>query len=461
MNLKRLIYVNMPIHDGSLSRIEQVVVAQAFSDYNADRDSKEVLPETYEQYLLGQNPIVERTLDESLQNGRCDMALIHAAGGYGKSALMEIIVHDLVGGNSETIDLADICEETELECGTRVDLALKGKTVNSLPFLGYREIKSLVADAMSRDVALLVLDSMDEIHIDSAKALLDTLTERKQGFGSTDIVLFGRSELVDEIISKNNTESYRDVTIIPLNPHIITYNSLPLRVRNYLDYIASRILRTDPARDHDGDGIILNINDEATIGEVSASVRNLLGQKPYLVEMLRLAFLSSLLIESQLNGEPLGDDDVEIRQLVLKEVMSRAEASHKRPTQADTYYRSALATIAIESRPREDGTFVPRMMLYAPDPNGDGEFQFDPYSPLQRSGLVSFIPARRFTRVRFEPVWLQSALANGTGWTETRISWWRAVVAFGGILGVVFVIFSLLSRVDNADRVGHSSGMNR
>ena len=448
MNLRHLLYVDAPLHDGRLSDAEDTVIARAFQEYSADPAAQEALPATFEEYLLDQNPEFDNALTRLVDNERSDMIIVHAAGGYGKSALVETVVQDIVGGNSRTIALAEYCAaDAERACLSETDLLLDGKTVNSLPYLAREQLESLVDEALSSEVALLVLDGLDEIHLDAAKGLLDILIDRKDSFGATDVVLFSRSELVDEIISRDNTETYVTIQRVALNPHRITQVALPIRVKNYLDYRASRALDTGGAVDDDGDGIIPGTNDQLTVDRVSSSLRDLLSDKQYLVDMLRLAFLSSLLIESQLDGTSLGDNDIDIRQNVLEEVMARAMASHNRPTKADTHYYSALATVALNAEPDADGLFTMRQMLSAPDPEDDGQFQIsDPYLPLRRSGLVSFIPAERYARVRFEPVWLQSALVYKANREVRTISYRRVAVAVGVIVALGFVVFAVQPR---------------
>ena len=132
---------------------------------------------------------------------------------------------------------------------------------------------------------------------------------------------------------------------------------LPLRVKNYLDYIASNAISRGNATDTNGNGIVVGMNDRETVERVSASLHDMLSSKPYLVDMLRLAFLSSLLIESQMNDTLAGFSDVEIRQHVLSQIMDRARASHNRPSNADSYYYHALASIASTAEPNDEGFF--------------------------------------------------------------------------------------------------------
>ena len=167
MNLRHLLYVDAPLHDGRLSDAEDTVIAQAFQEYNADPTAQETLPATFEEYLLDQNPEFDNALTRLVDNERSDMIIVHAAGGYGKSALVETVVQHIVGGNSRTIALAEYCAERA--CLSETDFLLDGKAVNSLPYLAREQLESLVDEALSSEVALLVLDGLDEIHLDAAK----------------------------------------------------------------------------------------------------------------------------------------------------------------------------------------------------------------------------------------------------------------------------------------------------
>ena len=439
MNLKRLLYVSVPLHDGSLSDVEKQVVMREFQKYSDDSNNAGELPETYEDYLLDQNPKLRDDLTSITDNDRSDMIIVHAAGGYGKSSLLEKVVRDRVRGESKTIELKEYCSNGEQRCSSKADLVLAEKTVNCLPYLNHEQLNLFIDRASGAEVDLLVLDGVDEIHLKAAKELLDALIDRRYCFGRTDIVLFARSELVDELISQDNREKYVSIPRVALEPHRITQKSLTLRVKNYLDYRAFKKFQDGHASDTTGDGIISGTNDQPTVNSVSSSLRKLLSSKRYLVDMLRLSFLSSLLIEAQLEQKSLGNSDVEIRQNLLREVMDRAKAAHGRPTDAASQYYRALATIARRAEPDEEGFFtMNQLMLSATDPGSEGQFDFEPYKPLRRSGLVSFIPADRYRRVRFEPIWLQAALVHGADWSVQVISYSRVLLAAG-----VFLVFAL------------------
>ena len=264
-NLMDLFHVEVPLHDGRLSDVEKGVVSRAFREYSADSNYTKDLPETFEDYLVDQNPEFETTLTSLVGNAHSDIIIVHAAGGYGKSALMEKIVGDLVGGNSKTIDLAGDSKNAETESRCKPDLKLHGKIVNTLPYAGRIHWKSLADRISSFEVELLVLDGGDEIHYEAAKELLDTLSDQKESFGSTDIVLFTRSELIDELISRDKMDTYVMIPRVALKPHRITQASLPLRVKNYQDYLAASAIEDRNAVDTDGDGIIDTINDQATV----------------------------------------------------------------------------------------------------------------------------------------------------------------------------------------------------
>ena len=173
-----------------------------------------------------------------------------------------------------------------------------------------------------------------------------------------------------------------------------------------------------------------------------SSLHDLLISKPYLVDMLRLAFPSGLLMKWQEAIRSLGNDDVAIRHYLLRQLMARARGTHGRPTEAATHYYNALASVAHSAVPDTEGLFTMNtMVLSAPDPESDGKFTFNPYDPLRRSGLVSFIPAARSTMVRFEPVWLQSALVHGAGWVVRTISYWRIFLVVSALVVFSIVVF--------------------
>ena len=93
--------------------------------------------------------------------------------------------------------------------------------------------------------------------------------------------------------------------------------------------------------------------------------------------------------------------------------------------------------------------------MTAPTPSESGEeFNFNPYEPLRRSGLVSFIPAERYPRIRFEPAWLQSALAHGVGWRVLAFSYLRAVMMCGALLILSFMVFWVQTKTARDERGG-------
>ena len=451
--LRHILYVDAPIHDGTLSDVERSVVTSAFADYNSV-DSNATIPETFEDLLLRQNTAFQDALRTRLANDDTDLLLVHAPGGYGKTSLMEDVARNLADGDFEIINLTDYCEPPlrQMACPTKPDLFLAGNAVNELPDLPFVEYDRLIDDTAHRTTRLVLFDSLDEIHPDSAKAFLRTLVDRLASFGTTDVLLFARSELANELIASDDPALIA-IARVPLNPHSITRASLRLRVKNYLDFYAS----SRPDSQH---GIVSGINDADTVDKLSAALHNLITSRPYLVDMLRLAFLSSLLMQSQFAGDTssgihihnsIADyRDVDVRQFFSRQVRERAEDTHGRPTNANSHYYNALAAVARDAEPDSNGLFpMSDGQTNAPDPGGDGQFVFESYRPLRRSGLVSFIPAARSTSIRFEPVWLQSALVNGANWPPQKtLSFWRLAGVGGLFVGLWLATFVLQTKTE-------------
>lgn len=407
--LLQLLTTRVKVSD-HVRKMEAPAIARSHSNYLSHVLE---LPSTYEKLLLQQNPRFVEEL-RNLQTTGCGFLLVYAPAGYGKSGLINPMIH-------ETLPDRDILEvdcrkfaESLLITNVVADLMLAETVVNNLPVLDESGVQQLVKHCLESKGSLITIDSLDEVHKDSVRALLRVLKANRSRFGDRDVVLQSRPEVVDELESEDRADyNLAGVAVVGLAAHQITSNALRLRVVNFLNYQAQRSVQGGAQATN---GIILNMNDPNTVDRVTKSLAAKIKKHPELTEMLRLAVLSRLLIKAEWEAESsLGNTIEDIRSAVRKAVLDRNTDSHKRPSNQNQRYYNALIAIACAVVPDENGYFTVPSRLSARDPNDSTKFfDFKPYNVLSRSGLVSLSPAKGNARMRFEPVWLQGEFAESS-----------------------------------------------
>ena len=406
-----MLWEDVPAFDGSLSEVEKSIVSASYQEFLEAGGSN---PQAFEELIFGQNGNFVEAVARSLEDDHCDLLLVTAPAGYGKSGLVTEAVDKHFGIESSKIEMSDFCEDQK--CPMVRDLSLLQKTVNELPTVGESEIRELLRRIGESSGKVIQIDGLDELHSDAVALILRSIKEIRGNLAGREVLFFARPEIVDSLWADNGDDILAGVIATSLNPHQIDSGNLGLRVRNYVEYRASKEIEN--GGDHK-DGVVEGLNDSSTIERVTESVRSRIQEEPYLVELLRLASLSKLIIDESLDreGQGLGDDEQSIRRGVFKAVMDRNQHSHGRPSsESKTTYTSALSAIAAYVKPSSDGYFYLPNLLEGEHPeNTNMKFKFTPRDVLQRSGLVSVRPEKGHGRMRFEPVWLQSVLAKESG----------------------------------------------
>lgn len=400
-----------PAFDGSLSQAERAVMLASYQEFDAGAKAQF---SSFEELLFRQNPEFVERVDHALADEQCDLLLVTAPAGYGKTGLVTEAIDTHFHVDSSKIEVSEFCDE--VGCPRVSDLSLLQMTVNELPTMRDREIRELLSRMGEASGRVIQIDGLDELHTDAIARILASIKRIRSSLHGQEVVLFARPEVVDNLWTDNENEALAGVETASLNPHAIDAETLHLRVRNYVEYRASKWI--EGGGDH-RDGVVAGVNDDSTIERVTRFVQKRVQEEPYLVDLLRLASLSMLIIEEGLDpeGQSLGGDELSIRRGVLKAVMDRNEHSHGRPgSESRTAYTSALAAIAAHVKPASDGYFyVPELLVGVHPQNTNDSFRFTPREVLQRSGLVSIRPEKGHGRMRFEPIWLQSVLAKESG----------------------------------------------
>ena len=437
----------VPKFDGTLSETERIIVRESDGQFRSAGEGKY---ETFEELLFVQNPSFVDTVEDSLRDENCDILLITAPAGYGKSDLVTEAIDGHFGVSSSKIEVSEFCSQNS--CAHTEDLALLEQTANTLPTLGSVEVGVFIRQIKELPGRVIQIDGLDELHTNAIKLLLDSIKKTRDDLEGREILLFSRPEVVDQLSADNKDRALAGVLTTSLEPHRIVSSHLRLRVKNYLDYRASREIEAGVG---DKDGVIMGLNDEATVDRVTSSARDRFAEAPYLADMLRLAALSKLIIDEALDPETfaLGDEELDVRRGVLTQLMDRNARSHNRPrSDARTAYTRALAAVAAAVEPANDGYFSLPGIVDAVHPhNSDERFTVIPRDVLQRSGLVSVRPERGNGRMRFEPVWLRAVLAAQSGVTKRRPVLWKwGLLAF--CFGVAAYLLVLLYNIRNDGR---------
>ena len=440
------LYQEMPKYDGSISSAEQVVIERSYRDF--DTDLEDELPSSYEEYLLARNPRLTEEISDARSRSGADIVLISAPAGYGKTGL---VTHALAqyldrGGLTQRIfSPKDYCGRRN--CSMKEDLYLTQDPVSRLPDMSESQVVEFVEMLISSNEHVVVVDGLDEVHTDSVAGLMYKLKEERDRFIERDIVLLTRPEIVDELDSDNFDRALAGVETVNLDAQRIARDALSLRVRNYLDYVAGLTIDTG-SPNCDERSVCQGINDEDTIDDVSERLREAIVQRPYLAEMLRMAVLSSALIDAQRSEQfSLGEDDFSIRSGVLNLLLERNSNSHNRPDgDSSPMYINALVSVATNVVPDEDGYFdVPALLSAIHAEDNNREFSFTPRDVLQRSGIVSVRPLLGNGRMRFEPIWIQSVLAERSSETTPEYIQWKVVLLGLGVI-VLGCILALMVR---------------
>ena len=427
--LPTFLYSSVPTYVGTLSPSEQTVVEQSYDRFNSDSGQK--LPSTYEEYFLNDNQDLSKAIKDILNNRGSDILLITAPAGYGKTGLVTKALKPFWLSDQltdKTYDKKEICRTAD-DCSEDNDLVLLGQlVVNTLPKISDDRLDKLIQSITETNEQIVIIDGIDEFHSDSITKLIAKLKAARNinRFASKDIILFGRPEIVDELESDNYDNMLAGINTVNLNPQRITRDALQLRVKNYLDYKADKLIEENTDHDCDSNSICPDINDDETVDRVTMKLSQEIENRQYLADMLRLAFLSSLLIEAQRSDDySLGTDDLIIREGVLHELRGRATKSHGRPSSSTgSAYANALISIAINVEPDDEGYFKVPYTLSAVRPDDNNlDFHFIPRNVLQRSGLVSVKPLHGHGMMRFEPIWVQSVLAMYSDKTSSVLDW--------------------------------------
>ena len=441
-----VLYHEVDKYDGSISSAEQVVIERSYRDFDTEFENE--LPSSYEEYLLARNPGLTEEISDALSRAGADIVLISAPAGYGKTGLVTHALAQYFGHEGLTQRIyspKDYCEQRN--CSMKEDLYLAQDPVSRLPEMSESQLVEFVERLISSSEHVVVVDGLDEVHSDSVAALMSKLKEERDRFGESDIVLLTRPEIVDELDSDNHDQVLAGVETVNLEAQRIGRDALGLRVRNFLDYAAG--LEIDARSPNcDGRSVCQGINDEKTIDDVSEKLSGAIVQRPYLAEMLRMAVLSSALINDQRSEEfSLGEDDFSIRSGVLDLLLQRNSNSHNRPDgDSSPMYTNALVSVATNVIPDEDGYFdVPASLSAIHAEDNDREFSFTPRDVLQRSGIVSVRPLRGNGRMRFEPIWIQSVLAERSAETTQELVRWKVVLLGLGVV-VLGCILALMVR---------------
>jgi serine/threonine protein kinase len=397
--LFELLYIPVAVPTELESRIDQIV-REEFADFGETRWED---IDSYEDLLLAQNPQFTSALN-SLNDAECGILLAYAPAGYGKTDMLERALQ-LHLPNRKVVQI----EPRKYASEMKDDLILRGKVVNQLPMLSTVDISRLMIDVKNQPArSVVVLDGIDELHQDAFSMILKMARDVRGDLAeaNSDVVMFMRPEVIDTAVKQDNRDNALvGVQTCGLNPQQIPREAIHLRVRNFLDYLARKEeTQNSPRRD-----VIDKLRSDNTVQSVTRCMTQRINSNPFLVDALRGAMHSKLIIEACLDeGSELGDSESEIRNVFMTRACERNVVSHGRPNEMGTEYLAALTTIAAECTPDEKGFF--RVPLELPFPDGNGD-TFDPYQVLQRSGLVSLVPAKGNAKMRFEPVWIQAELA--------------------------------------------------
>lgn len=433
------LWKEVPLFDGTLSDVERAIVLESHDQFQTHAEDEYA---TFEDLFFAQNPNFVETVENSLRDEACDIVLVTASAGYGKSGLVTEAVEKHFGVSESTIEISKFCKERS--CARMEDLSLLQQTVNTLPTLDESDVDEVIRRVKGLPGRVIQIDGLDELHTTSIKLLLDSIKKVREDLNGREVLLFSRPEVVDELSADNEDMALAGILTTSLEPHRIVSSNVGLRVKNYLDYLASNEIKG--GADHGGD-VFSGINDEATVERVTLAVRDRIERSPYLADMLRLAVLSKLIVEEAIDPARygLGEQDVDVRRGVLKKVMDRNANSHNRPgSDTRTTYLSALAAVAAAAKPNAKGYFSVPVMVEAVRPDdSDRTFSVSPRDVLRRSGMVSVQPERGHGKMRFEPIWLQAALAEQSGVMRRHPVLWKwFTLAF--CIGVVGYLLALL-----------------
>ncbi len=342
------------------------------------------------------------------------------AAGIGKSFLMRNVFDSFAEHEQCALDLADVFSGNGETYGFRLerqpDLATTNREVvfNELPTVepagdfdlwAVLEAEGCVTDGLLRP--LVVMDSIDEIHDNAARAVLQSVHELLNSEGSlvepfVHFVVAGRpGGFASWLTDPSRGESKVDVAIFELKaPAYDSAGALAFRVTSYLEF-AELLTQLQPSG----------------VDEYVASVTAAVQRYPFLGYSLGNLAVGNVVIEHTAPG--LDEDEEELKAGILDDMLYRNAQSHGRPgngTELEGTYLRLLEDIAARyAEVSRDGTFVIRSedTLEATADDGTVLGEVRVRNVLNRGGVAVLTSATSTTtRYRFEPFWLHAHLVE-------------------------------------------------
>lgn len=444
-----LIYYTSPTPKGVSETISDITNS-SYQKFNTPSESS---ASDYGSYLLERTEGLSEEL-AAFEGDECRIVAAYAQAGYGKTSLVDVAVQAHIPDRvkSGSIDLADYLKDFE---GSAPDLKINERTINELPTLSRELAEILIDSLLDLEGQVILLDSLDELHQSSAAVIFDQVRQKRNAFAEAgiDLLIFMRPEVINtEYKWDNDDDRMAGINVVRLPPQDIRRDVVHLRVANYLNYKAKKAIENG-TENHSG--VILGLNDEPTLRNVTSKLTDAIDKQPFLAETLRAAFLNALVIDHVRDPEAsLGDNGDEIRRQISSRVAARNSGSHGRPVIGSTsaavddianaLYNKAIFKIASEVIPDEDGDFLIPEQLSFSWREGDS-IAFDPYFVLQRSGFVSFVPSKGSAKARFEPIWLQTELALQHDEYHLFLSWRRLLLVVFGLVILYWVAYQIVA----------------
>ncbi len=347
-------------------------------------------------YYLGENGDLVN-LVARVSAGEIDnlLACIVAPAGFGKSPLIDYL-RRRVFKDAVFIDLKEVAsglEKGEKKPDLIVQRGLETLSLNELP---YFSAKSQIATSVRSTAEILLIDSVDEVHPDTATELLDEMdtdvqSARAQGRRRC-VFIFGRAEGFGDYLlrSKNQLRT----TLYLTSPEWRSVGDLQnlfksavsYRNREYSDEVFQRLDR---------------------------AARTV----PHLLDSMRSLSLAVFLVEREYSSPAAEAGD--IKGAIYRTILSRSSVTHGRPKVGSQYgglYQELLRAVAqkyaylVEIDPKDSrfGYFEASSRDVVHLKTGESA---SVWAVLDRSGLVECKPMDMATRqYRFAPLWLQRYL---------------------------------------------------
>jgi hypothetical protein len=407
---------NDPVDTGALCSLEHELFTV---DLELDSDAQK---QTLQAYYAAANPDLVAQFNTIVQAAMAPeptrtATYLTGEAGAGKSFMMRSLVNAFPSEEICDLALPEVLAANSEELPTRrfPDLATLDGTVvlNSLPGFVNPDAVSLPVLLESqgcivdgRATPLVVLDGLDEIHPDSALALLreveDFLLAEDDSF--VHVVVLGRPEGFAPWFANpaRGEETGRVSELLSLKtPLYVTRGDLSFRLREYLDF-------TMQLEQVESDGDLDNFTD---------ALAGALVRFPFLRYSLSNLAVGNVVIQHATPGSD--ESEYTVKSKIFEDLVARNVDTHGRPgsgSRYDTAYLrlfERLAASHTDVNAKGEFTVSPRTSLPLVDEHGTVIGEVLETTLLERSGLAYLAsPTSTTKRFRFSPLWVHGYLTE-------------------------------------------------